>query len=156
MKHKKLIIAGLIILLLIDFSLAYSSYQASKNPNYELVAVRRGDIASIVSTTGTAKPAAQIDLQFMTSGRVADVKVKAGDQVKSGQILMSQDSSDLAFQKQSAEAAWQSAQAKLDQILAGASAQDIAISQTTAANAQKSLDNANKYLIDTKAANDCG
>ncbi|MFH0852718.1 MAG: efflux RND transporter periplasmic adaptor subunit [bacterium] len=154
MKHKKLIIAGLAILLIIDFSLAYQSYQSGKSPAYEVVLARMGDIAEQVSSTGTVEPASKINLQFTASGRVAAVNVKVGDKVTAGQVLLVQDSSDLAFQAQNAEAALKLAQAKYAQLLAGASQEDIALIQTSVLNAKKTLEDAKKSLSDVQASAD--
>jgi len=154
MQHKKLIIAGLIILLAIDIGLAYQSYKNGQTPNYDFVTVKKGDIAETVSATGSAKPASQINLQFTSSGRITDIKVNVGDKVLAGQVLMNQDSSDLAFQAQSYEAALTIAQAKLSQLLAGASAEDITLSQTAVSNAQKNLDDAQTTLANVQTSAD--
>ena len=151
MQHRKLIILGLFILLAIDLGLAYQSYQSGQAPNYEFVTVKRGDIAEIVSSTGSAEPASKIDLQFTASGRVTNINVSVGDKVVAGQTLMSQDSSDLAFQAQSYEAALAIAQAKLSQLLAGSSAEDITVAQTAVANAQKNLEEAQNTLTNAQA-----
>lgn len=154
--NKKLIIVGLIILLLVDLGLVYQSYQKGKAPDYDLITVRYGEILEQVSATGTVAPASQIDLGFTSSGRVTVLPVKTGDRVTAGQLLISLDTSDLNFQAQSYQAALEIAQAKLAQLLAGSSAEDIALAETTVVNAQKSLDDAKKSLTDaeTKADND--
>jgi multidrug efflux pump subunit AcrA (membrane-fusion protein) len=154
MKHRKLILTGLIILLLIDFGLLYQGYKSGQTPNYDFVTVKKGDIAQTVSSTGSAEPASQINLQFTGSGRVTDIKVNVGDKVSAGQILISQDSSDLVFQAQSYEAALAIAQAKLSQLLSGASAEDIALAQTAVSNAQKNLDDAQKTLANAQTSAD--
>jgi len=152
MKHKKLIIVGLVILLLIDLGLIYQKYKSGQTPKYEVVAAKTGDIASVISSTGAAEPASQINLQFTVSGRVIDIKVQVGDQVKAGQVLVSQDASDLIFQAQGADANLQAAQAKLNQILAGASPEDIALAQTAVDNAKTSLADAKTALADAQKA----
>src|SRR4030042_1057231 len=151
MQHRKLIILGLFILLAIDLGLLYQSYQSGKEPDYDFVKVKKGDIAQTVSATGSAQPASQINLQFVASGRITEIKANVGDKVSAGQILISQDSSDLAFQVQSYEAALSIVQAKLSQLLAGASAEDIAVAQTAVDNAQKNLEEAQKTLTNAQA-----
>ena len=84
MQHRKLIIGGLIILLLIDLGLLYQSYQNGKTPDYDFVTVKKGDIAQAVSSTGSAEPASQINLQFTTSGRLAEININVGDKVAAG------------------------------------------------------------------------
>ena len=154
MKYKKIILIGLFILLLIDFGLIYQSYKNGQTPSYDFVTVKKGDIAETVSVTGSAEPASQINLQFTSSGRITDIKVSVGDRVASGQVLISQDSSDLAFQSESYEAALAIVQAKLSQLLAGASAEDIALAQTAVSNAQKNLDDVKETLSDAQTTAD--
>jgi len=151
MKHKKLIITGLVILLLIDIGLVYASYQSGKTPAYQLVTVKRGDAVETVSSTGEVKPASQINLQFTSTGRLTDIKVKTGDKVSAGQILATLDSSNLFFQAQSAQAALEIAKAKLAQLLAGVSAEDIAAAQTAVDNAKKTLDDAKESSSDAQS-----
>ena len=151
---RKTIIGGLVILLLIDIGLAYQSYQRNKTPSYDLIEVRKGEIVEKISVTGTVQPASKIDLQFTGSGKITNIAVKVGDQVSAGQILISQDSSDLVFQAQGAQAAFEISQAKLNQLLAGSTQEDIALSQTAVSNAQKSLDDAKKSLSDMQASAD--
>lgn len=150
MRHKKLIMTGLVVLLLIDLGLAYQSYKKSQTPSYEFTKVIKSDIVDIVSANGSVDPSSKIDLQFTSSGKVSAINVKVGDKVNSGKVLLSLDTSDLAFQAQNAQAAVQIAQAKLAQLLSGASAEDIALAQSAVLNAQKSLDDASKSLSDTQ------
>jgi len=144
----------LVILLIIDLVLAYRSYNAGQAPAYDLVEARKGEITQIVSATGSVTPASQIKLQFTTSGKITNVAVKINDKVSAGKVLVSQDTSDLVFQAQAAEAALQVALAKLNQLLAGSSEQEIALAQTAVANAQKSLDDAEKSLTNAKISAD--
>jgi multidrug resistance efflux pump len=69
--------------------------------------------ASLSTVTASAKvvPAQIANLSFVVSGPVKDVAVKAGDQVKAGQPLITLDAPDLAYAETSAEAALKSAQA---------------------------------------------
>ncbi len=49
--------------------------------------VQRGDIAISASGSGVLVSAQSVNLSFSTSGTVADLNVKLGDQVKAGQVL---------------------------------------------------------------------
>lgn len=134
----------------IDIGLAYQAYQKSHTPVYDLISVKKGDAVEQVSVTGTVEPSSKIDLQFTTSGRVVDIKVKTGDKVSAGQVLVSLDTSDLSYQAQAARANLEIAQARLNQFLAGASAQDIAATNILVINARKSLDDARVSLSDAQ------
>lgn len=69
--------------------------------------------ASTSAVTASVKvvPAQVADLSFVVSGPVKDVAVKAGDQVRAGQSLITLDAPDLAYAETAAEAALKSAQA---------------------------------------------
>ncbi|MDQ2818228.1 MAG: efflux RND transporter periplasmic adaptor subunit [Candidatus Eremiobacteraeota bacterium] len=88
-------------------------------------AVRRGNISSRFSLTGTVSPAQQANLASVISGPVQSVTVQIGDRVAAGQLLVKIDDSTLRAQLQQDEAALASARARLAQTQAndvGASA----------------------------------
>ena len=65
--------------------------------------VVRTTLASTVDSTGSINPEARVPLSFGTSGTVAQVKVKVGDQVKQGDILAALDTTDLQAKVAQAE-----------------------------------------------------
>jgi cobalt-zinc-cadmium efflux system membrane fusion protein len=67
--------------------------------------------SSAITASVKVVPAQIADLSFVVSGPVKDVTVKAGDQVKAGQPLISLDAPDLAYAETAAESALRSAQA---------------------------------------------
>jgi RND family efflux transporter MFP subunit len=60
--------------------------------------------SSSVSASGQIVPAAKASLSFPTTGVVKDVRIRAGDQVTVGQVLVSLDTSVLVAQVQRADA----------------------------------------------------
>lgn len=78
--------------------------------------VERGTLEVTVSASGRIEPARQVDLAFSVPGRVAEVAVQIGDEVRAGQVLASLDTGDLELSLQQAEAAYKSAQAQLAQL----------------------------------------
>jgi len=78
-------------------------------------------------------PVQRADLSFRTSGRVAQVLIKEGDQVKSGQPLIKLQDAEL-------EAALMQAQADLKSLQNGARPQEIAAAQANLDVAQNQLD----------------
>ena len=110
----------------------------------QAVPVRKGDIASTVTTTGTVNSARSVKLSFSGTGRVAEVKVQVGDTVTKGQTLATLDTTDLNLALSQAKAGLSSAKAKLEAILAGSRAEDI-----QAARAQ--LDAAKQKLAEMQA-----
>ncbi|MGN6696356.1 MAG: biotin/lipoyl-binding protein, partial [Aquihabitans sp.] len=81
-----------------------------------------GTMAKTVSADGTLAAADTEDLSFASAGTVTAVNVKAGDQVKAGDVLAEIDSAELQADVSAAEATVADAEAKLaDDEDAGAS-----------------------------------
>lgn len=131
----------IILILVILFAAwgAYSYYGRTEEHPYELAVVSRGDIRQEVSITGRVKPAQAVDLAFEMSGKVSSAAVKVGQAVKAGQTLAYLSNYDLASQLEQARANLEREQVKLEQLKAGARAEDIRIAQTNVANSQRSL-----------------
>ncbi len=111
--------------------------------------VRRASIIQQVSVIGKVKPSSLADLAFEKSGKISRVNANVGDRVSEGQVLVELDSSELNAQLLAAQANVQSAQAKLDDLKNGASAQDIAVNQTQVDNARKSLEDSRQAFINS-------
>ena len=131
----------------------------------QIVIVSTGDLTTSVSASGTLMPRHQARLSFDSPGRVKQVLVHAGDHVEAGQALieLEQDDArasvllaeqDLAIQEANlaalqksaypedvaaARAAVDSAQAQLDDLLAGPSAEDLDQAEAALASAQAQL-----------------
>jgi len=126
--------------------LTYSHYLTTQAATAlpQTVPVRRGTISSTVTSTGTVKSTTTANLTFSSSGRVAEVKVKAGDSVTKGQVLATLDTTDLNLALSQAKAGLSSAKAKLDAIQAGSRPEDIQA-------AQSALDAAKQKLAEMQA-----
>jgi len=111
----------------------------------EEIPVVRSTIDQTLSITGIAEAQLSSELTFRSSGRVSAVNVKVGDQVHAGQVLASLESDDLANAVDVARTNVLSAQLKLDDLLGGADAADLAAADQSVAQAQAAL---------TKAEND--
>jgi HlyD family secretion protein len=111
---------------------------ADDGEQIEIVTVQRGSLTVNVTAIGSVSPRAEVTLSFGTAGEVHQVLVQAGARAKTGQALARLETSDLALQVRSAEAALTAAQARSDQLEAGAQLEEIAIAQANldAAHAQ--------------------
>jgi HlyD family secretion protein len=98
--------------------------------------VARGAVVAGVNATGTVVADNASKVGFRGSGRVADVFVKVGDQVRVGQPLAQLDTGDLHAQLLQAQAAQAQAEAKLQTVLNGARPEDLDIAQAQLAQAQ--------------------
>ena len=122
---KKLI--GIILLALL------TGCAQSAKPAATPTATAKKTSASGSSAQGYVTPVQRADLSFRTSGRVAQVLIKEGDQVKSGQPLIMLQDAEL-------EAALMQAQADLKSLQNGARPQEIAAAQANLDVAQNQLD----------------
>lgn len=134
-KYKKTIIFGAIVVVIIAL-ISYGQYKkANTPPSYEIVKVERGTIKQTVEATGKISSADDLSLRFEYSGKVSEVKVKEGDAVKAGQVLMRLNTADL-------DAAVAQASANLNQKLAGATSQDLIYYASAVDVAKASMDQA--------------
>jgi HlyD family secretion protein len=77
--------------------------------------VGRDTIISTVSATGSIEPEQQVALSFKSAGRVAEVHVKEGQQVRAGQTLAALETADLKLALAQAEATLRINQARLEE-----------------------------------------
>lgn len=132
-----------IILVIIALLTGGVLYQRNKNaqPRYNTEVIKRQTLVQTVSATGTVKAAEEVRLNFKSPGRLTELRVKVGDQVKAGQLLAILDSRDTQSALLSAEAGLKSAQATLDKIRAGAKNEDIAVYEAAVKTAETNLAN---------------
>lgn len=100
---RKLIIFSIAILALLFF--AYRGIYAKNivkgqrpedtKPAVDVVTVQRKDMIRKIDLTGQTVPESQVDIAAKYTGKVTQINVELGQQVSPGQILLSQDSSDV-------------------------------------------------------------
>ena len=142
-----------IIIIATAIGIAYFGYQnffKEKEQIFSLAEVMRGDILEQVSSTGTVMPAQKIELAFKTAGKINDVLVEVGDKVTVKQDLARLDASELYIKEQQAVASLELVQAKLNQLLAGESPEQIEVYETAVRNAEKSVQDAEVALKNTQ------
>jgi HlyD family secretion protein len=110
--------------------------------------VERGSITNTVSTSGVVVAQSTEDLSFGQSGTVSAVNVTLGQEVKQGDILAEIDPGDLESALTTAQVNLASAQAKLDDLLKGATASDLASADQSVLQAQATYDKAETALED--------
>ncbi|MDS7597288.1 efflux RND transporter periplasmic adaptor subunit [Agrobacterium tumefaciens] len=91
----------------------YSSANAGVAYNYTTQAAERGDLAVIVTSTGSVQPTDQVDISSELSGTVRKVNVTYNSPVKAGDILAELDTNKLEADVQSARAKLASAKANV-------------------------------------------
>ncbi len=119
----------------------YQRVQAAGQASYQTVTASRGDLTAIVGATGTVRANQTAALGWQTTGRIAKINFKIGDQVSAGQEMASLDPSSLPQTIILAQADLVTAQRSLDSLKNSTVAQ---------ANAQLSLAQAQKAVTDAQ------
>ncbi|MFA7297356.1 MAG: efflux RND transporter periplasmic adaptor subunit [Dehalococcoidia bacterium] len=96
----------------------------------QLAEVKAGTIRSTLTYSGNVQSSQQVNLAPRTGGQVSAVFVDVGSVVKAGDRLATLDPGTLPAQVAQAQANLQAAQARLDSVLAGSRAGDIAAAQS--------------------------
>jgi multidrug efflux pump subunit AcrA (membrane-fusion protein) len=98
--------------------------------------------ASQIKATGVITSASQATIGFQSAGRIKEIKVKEGDQVKAGGLIASLDTSALDATVIQAQAALDSANANLAKVKAGPTPEDIMIAKGNLERAKSAMDQA--------------
>jgi HlyD family secretion protein len=123
----------------------------------EDIPVERKTINATLLISGVADAQLNSDLVFQSSGKVARVDVKIGDQVKQGQVLATLESETLANNVASAQASLRTARLKLDDLLDGSTDVELAAAFQAVESARAALvkaQNDQQELIDGASAAD--
>jgi len=91
-----------------------------------------------IQVTGNME-ATQVDVSAKIAGRILSLRVREGDRVTEGQLLVRLDGAELKAEVERAEAALKSAEAQLRDLLAGARRQEIEEARATVDRAQSQL-----------------
>ncbi|NGQ97382.1 efflux RND transporter periplasmic adaptor subunit [Brevibacillus sp. SYP-B805] len=104
------------------------------------------DFGIKLSLSGRVEASQQVELTSKTAGRVQQIHVKVGDQVKAGQPIVTLDGEEARIQLQRSQAALLSAQARYKQALEGTPAETLVQSRNSLADLQNKYDAAKKEL----------
>ncbi|MFA5125264.1 MAG: efflux RND transporter periplasmic adaptor subunit [Patescibacteria group bacterium] len=139
-KKKRFWVILVIILAVVGFGI-YKLLTPKSAVEYTTEAVKRGQLTQTVTATGQVESAHEITLNFKTPGKITYIGVKEGDDVKAGQDLARIDSGSIAALIKQYQANLASAQANLEKVKAGASAEDINLTQEQLIKAQNDYNN---------------
>lgn len=136
-RSKKLLIGGIIAAVVVIGGI----YKVTRpKTTYETANISKGDVVHQVSVTGSIAPFKKIALQPEVSGKIVKVSVIEGQQVKAGDVLVALNASDVGAKIASQRAVIASAQARLDELLAGSTSQELALAETALATATSKRD----------------
>lgn len=149
MSKKTLLIVGIIIVIA---TILIVVVRPHKVVPYELAIVQSGPIVERVSASGKVEPPTKMDLHFKNSGQLTSLAVVVGDTVEAGQLLATQDTTQLDAQVQETRSSIDLQRARLDQLIAGASPEEIALAEVALENAKRNYEDvlkAQENLIQT-------
>lgn len=115
---------------------------------YETETLARGTVVSEVSVTGSLQPLERVSLEPEVSGRVVEIAVQEGDEVKAGDLLIALDRRDTQARIRSQQAALDASRAELARLVAGATSEDLALSERAVDSAAARLDAARQAALD--------
>jgi HlyD family secretion protein len=90
----------------------------AEQPRWRTAVVQRGELAVVVTASGSVQPASQVEVKSRATGIVRAVYAREGEAVQQGQVLVLIEDPDAQSAVRDAEAALQLAQARLAQALA--------------------------------------
>lgn len=110
--------------------------QTAEDSGLEKFVVKRGAIAATVSATGSVAPEAEVTLTFELGGKVEEIFVEKGQAVKAGEPLAKLETAGLELQVAQAQATLALNEARLQQALKKADAEDIVAAEAELASAR--------------------
>ncbi|MFN8467497.1 MAG: efflux RND transporter periplasmic adaptor subunit [Caldilineaceae bacterium] len=123
----------------------------AQQPSYETSAVKRGNVLSTVSATGSIEPKAEVSLLFRSAGTVQNVLVTVGEAVKQGQLLAELDTTDLTLALAQAKVSQDISTAQLKKLEAPPDPMDVAAAQAAVEVAQAGVSSAEAAIASAQA-----
>lgn len=120
------IIVAAVIVLVIGGRVLVGGGGGSKYPT---AAVKRMDVIQEVTVSGNVKSKEAVTLAFEKTGKIASIEAAVGQEVKSGDILMTLDNAAEQADLASAQAKLESLEAHYNDLKSGGSAEEIAYKQ---------------------------
>jgi HlyD family secretion protein len=130
MTGKKLIIGVLLVAGLAAIVATNLSFQPSTGIEVTTEAVAARDLEAIVTASGTIQPKRSVNISAETMGKVVELAVVEGQEVKVGQHLLQIDPRNLETQVQNREASLASARSQLEQTRAQIENSRVALQQS--------------------------
>jgi HlyD family secretion protein len=113
--HMKKIVIPVVIVLAAVLAWVILGRSGEAGAGYRFVKVQRGDVESVVSSTGVLQATRTVEVGTQVSGRVAEILVDFNDHVTQGQLLARIDPTILQQEVRAAEASLERSEAELRQ-----------------------------------------
>lgn len=139
-----------IILLAAGGAGAFFYFNKATSVEYVTEPVVLGDLNQTVTATGQVKSASEINLNFKNLGKIREINIKVGDQVRKDTVVAKLKATDLEIELSKAQANLLEANANLNKIINGATSQEIEVSKAALEKAKTDLANAKTDLLSTQ------
>ncbi len=136
-------IAAAVVLSLLVLLLLVKLFQ-HRNNQAVTATIERGEVNETVSVSGFVEAKNTSDLAFPTAGRVTEVFVNEGDEVRVGDVLATQANEKLVASRKEAVATLEQAQAALSEALSGASQETRSVNEHKLTSAESELERVKK------------
>ncbi len=142
----KYVSASMLVLAVVGIILAVRSKTTVASVRYVTQTAAIQTITSTITSTGQIAASDEVDIKPSSTANVTSVRVKQGDQVKTGAILLTLDNTNESQQVAQAKASLESAQANYQNLIAGLDSNNLQLAQISVQQAQQSLTNAQTNL----------
>jgi HlyD family secretion protein len=112
---KRIIIAAVVIVVAVGGYWVLHGRKAAAGGSYRFVPVEKGDVESVISSTGTLQAVETVEVGTQVSGIISKIYADFNDQVKKGQVIARIDTTLLAIAVRDAQAGLDKAQVTLSQ-----------------------------------------
>ncbi len=147
---RKLIIIITVLALLLGVAM-HQIFFKKNGEDLSLFEIKKTEITNEISETGVVKKEIEkTGLGFNNSGRIEEIFVKVGEQIKAGQELAKLETKEIQFQLREAEAALSGAKADYEKLIAGSTPEEIRVAEAEVEKARISLEGAKQNLEDVK------
>ncbi|MBU3668403.1 MAG: efflux RND transporter periplasmic adaptor subunit [Candidatus Taylorbacteria bacterium] len=143
LKKKRVYMPLIVIIAIITFT-----SRGGNSDTVERITVQPETFVQEVSVTGKVVAAENVDMAFETAGRVAEIKVSIGDQVKKGDTLAVLSNGDAWGNVLQRQARVDEESARLQEVRRGPRAEDVNIARAEAEGALSSYKQATQVLVD--------
>lgn len=154
MKKRVIWIIGLIILA--GIAAIFISKSGNQAVAVEISKVYKGNIAEYVEEKGTVKLEEETSVYSSENGKILEILVETGEEVKAGDILARMDDKDLQLQIKALEAQKQAASARYDEAKSPASEENIRKLNSQLQSVTVAYENAKRSVESSKALLDSG
>jgi HlyD family secretion protein len=153
-KNKKVILTTIAAVISIAGGLIYMNMQGGQE--VETVAVEKGEIKQYIEDTAVVQANKKQTVYIEGSGRINSIKVKVGDSVNKGDVLLTMDTGDLELKLKDADSKIKAAKAQLASTDASNYANKIEISQSAVDAAKVTYDTAKRNFDNAKTLFEAG